>query len=202
MCIHSLAGGDALSTDSDLDGYDMWSHITSSDSSSSSSPRDEIVYRLPRSGPNWVFNTDSPMPSNESAVIRMGRYKMIVTTPMEAAFLPIPGNYTYLAMTYCYYDFFDLFGSEDTCGWANFLFDVLADPYEDDNLWHRDDYKEVRDTMIARIWELLHNDDFQYSMEQYYMVEYSNTPEADKIFWRAIESYDMWIGPFECEVLE
>lgn len=192
-----LGGGNALEVDEKLDGFDMWSYITSG---KHDTPRQEILFRMPRSGKDWVFQPGHT--AVDPVSLRIGDFKMLITAVWEEAFKPIPGQYTYMTDD-CGYDWYSVIGNQTNCGWLNLLFDLKNDPYEDHNLWHHHDYIDVRDFMMKRLNEILQTDDFSYGNAQYHMYEKYQTMGSEyyEQYWTAIEKNDMWITPFGCEVI-
>lgn len=49
-----------------------------------------------------------------------------------------------------------------SCTWTNFLFNVDEDPTESTNLFHLDEYADIRESLISRIHELLEENPYNY----------------------------------------
>lgn len=190
-----VAGGDAKEDDEHLDGEDFLAAINEGRDT-----RQELVLSLPRSGTHWKFGEET----NEVAVIRMGKFKMMITSPSDYIFLPgIKEEGQKFIVEFCSYGWYAIEDGQNTvsCGWDNFLFDVENDPTETVNLWEDEAMKPIKEEMIKRVHALLIENPYEYGRLQYENYEHNDRDGGNNLMLATLRGRDDWLGPWGCYVL-
>lgn len=191
-----LAGSSISHDDFDIDGYNMWQAILGKEEGT----RDELVLNMPRNV-NW---TPGERVTQEGVAIRMGHYKLLLNHIYDGWFSPDVGSADWVDASDmyslpCMYNFYEL-GSDPSCTYSGYLFDVVSDPLEKHNLIGHDDQKDRISSMLSRVQELLsENDDPNYGKLVYEF--YMNADEAGKATpaWEASNDFAV---PWECDLLK
>jgi arylsulfatase A-like enzyme len=193
----SLGGGDVAKlyeADPGLDSLDMWTSIIGD----TTSPRTDIVFNIPRSK-EWSLGSTK---TDEGVAVRMGNYKMLIYHPTDSWFSPSPGEdfHTYLSMTglACQYSFYTTTNGVN-CDFGNYLFNVMEDPTERTNLWHNEDYNEVKESMIKFIEDTVSNQPNDYGSLIPKTYEKYNDVYDNEVAFKGNGDY---IVPWNCEAIK
>jgi len=199
---YGIGGGDVAMlklTEPDLDSIDHWRAIKGD----LTSPRDEIIFNLPRS--NVPMNPNST--DSAGVAIRIGKYKLLLNHPYDYWFSPIPGpdyhNASMMMAAECKSDTLSsTYQTENPdCTSQNFLFDLDADPTERVNLYGHMDYLEDEAFLTARVESLLQNMVVDYG--EIVSVAYDKKMNSSHLrnpsdVW---STYDNFVVPWDCEVI-
>lgn len=156
----------------------------------------ELVFSLPRAR---RLEDLAAANSTANAALRRGRYKLILTAVYCDSYRPAPDVEPVDADT-CAYEWNSVSGGS-LCSWQNFLFDVEADPTERENLWHDGAYADVRESLVARVRELMATNPYDYSelMPEFYKRNLRKDVR-DRLEAR-LREHDYWIVPWDCEAV-
>jgi len=199
---YGIGGGDVAvlkSTEANLDSTDHWSAIKGE----LMSPRNEIIFNLPRSTVSLKPNSTD----NEGLSIRIGKYKLLLNHPYDYWFSLFPGldyhNASMMMAAECKSDTLSsTYQSENPdCTSQNFLFDLDADPTERVNLYGHMDYLEDQALLTARAKELLRSMEIDYG--EIVSVAYDKGLNSSHLrepsgVW---EDHDNFVVPWDCEVI-
>lgn len=189
-----LAGGNAKAENNHLDGNDIVASVKEGKAT-----REEVVFSLPRSGKDWKFGVN-----DEVAALRMGDYKMIITSPHDYRFKPMKKETSeHFTTEYCLYGWYEMdVGKEDQyCAWGNKLFNVVEDPTETINLWDDEALRPQKQIMIDRIYTLIEENPYDYGKQQY-EIFLKNERETAFQLLTATKERDGFTGPWNCYTLE
>ena len=210
----SLAGYDvkALKSEHQLDGFDMMHSIIDT-KKPAYSPRDEIVFDLPRDT-SWKVGDPYHQENylGAGAVIRLKNYKLMIGHTHDGWFSPDVDSAWWstsdkMADTDSQNDYFY---SADY-NRSHWLFDVVNDPTERDNLWFSDDadIKKIRHNLIERV-EALTEDSGNYGkiVYQMYMRSFETSDDKQTAKFNGTSYKKVWkengdyITPYGCAAIE
>jgi arylsulfatase A-like enzyme len=189
-----LAGGsdaaESITSSDEYDSMDQWSAIVGD----TTSPRTELVLNLPRQRSWHLGETET----KQNIAIRKGKYKMLIYHPFDSWFNPLPdhklNNAPNMLTSVCKFSFFDV-ADDNHCVYGNYLFDLSLDPHEENNLWHLDEYNDIKKSLLARAQELVAaQNDYGTIIPQFIM---QHPRPVDQYF----EGNNWYIVPWQCEII-
>eukprot|EP00615_Pteridomonas_danica_P010079 CAMPEP_0114352000 /NCGR_PEP_ID=MMETSP0101-20121206/17615_1 /TAXON_ID=38822 ORGANISM="Pteridomonas danica, Strain PT" /NCGR_SAMPLE_ID=MMETSP0101 /ASSEMBLY_ACC=CAM_ASM_000211 /LENGTH=648 /DNA_ID=CAMNT_0001492177 /DNA_START=62 /DNA_END=2008 /DNA_ORIENTATION=+ len=197
-----IGGGDVNSMmmvseeDDDVDSINMWQAILDD----SDSPRDEIVLNLPRSREWKIGSTET----DEGVALIVGKYKILTNTAHDNWFSPSLDkdfhSTEFMKAFTCECSFYT-HSSSSECSYSNFLFNIIEDPNEKENLWDDPAYNAIRENMIKRAETLVSSTKKDYGkiVPEYY----SNEESLDKTLTsaKAFQGNDDYVVPFQCAAI-
>eukprot|EP00615_Pteridomonas_danica_P014281 CAMPEP_0114396670 /NCGR_PEP_ID=MMETSP0102-20121206/13737_1 /TAXON_ID=38822 ORGANISM="Pteridomonas danica, Strain PT" /NCGR_SAMPLE_ID=MMETSP0102 /ASSEMBLY_ACC=CAM_ASM_000212 /LENGTH=294 /DNA_ID=CAMNT_0001557495 /DNA_START=9 /DNA_END=893 /DNA_ORIENTATION=+ len=192
---YELGGGDTDDLQKDSDSLSQWSAIMGD----TTSPRSEVILNLPRSR-SWKIGESQ---TSEGAAIRMGNYKMLLNHAYDSWFSPSTGEDFHSASAMigmaCEYSFYST-GGGSSCVFGNYLFNILEDPTEKNNLWDMSEYNDIKISMIKRIETIVAEQTNNYGTlvpETYEKAKTSTNNDYQKAF----AGNDDYVVPWDCDVI-